>query len=200
MMTTPAERITVLKQDGAYASAWSTGALVRMALWRIVYAALFRPSPKFLKSWRLMLLKLFGATIHGTPYVANSARVRMPWHLTMHHRACLGEFSECYNLGPVELKARCTIAQHVYLCAGTHDITTLDLPLAVGPIVIGEDVFVGARAFVMPGVVVGDGAVVGACAVVTRDVEPWTIVAGNPAKAIKKRVLADKPADGSAET
>jgi hypothetical protein len=63
-----------------------------------------------------------------------------------------------------------------------------------GPIVVGADVFIGAKAFVLPGVVIGDGAVVGAAAVVTRDVEPWTIVAGNPAKPIGQRVLRDKPA------
>jgi putative colanic acid biosynthesis acetyltransferase WcaF len=185
-------RLHRMQQAGAFASPWSRGQRIKIALWQITWALLFRTAPKPLMRWRLLLLRCFGAKIHGLPYVANTARVRMPWNLTLHDRACLGEHAECYNLGPIELKARCTIAQHAYLCAGTHDITTLDLPLVVGPIVIGEDVFVGAGAFVMPGVTVGDGAVVGACAVVTRDVEPWTIVAGNPAQAIKKRVLAEE--------
>lgn len=190
-------RLTVLQQDGAFASPWSVRARLRVLLWSVVYAALFRPTPKLMLRWRLVLLKLFGARIEGRPYVASSARVRMPWNLTLRHRACLGEHAECYNLGPIELRERCTIAQHVYLCAGTHDITTLDLPLAVGPIVIGADVFVGAKAFVLPGVIVGDGAVVGAAAVVTRDVEPWTIVAGNPAKPIGSRVLRPALARGA---
>jgi putative colanic acid biosynthesis acetyltransferase WcaF len=57
------------------------------------------------------------------------------------------------------------------------------------PIVIGPQAWVAARAFISPGVTVGEGAVVGACAVVTKDVEPWTVVAGNPAKFIKKREI-----------
>ena len=62
----------------------------------------------------------------------------------------------------------------------------------VGNMVIGGDVFIGARGFVMPGVQIGEGAVVGACAVVTKDVPPWTVVAGNPAREVKKRVLREK--------
>ena len=46
-----------------------------------------------------------------------------------------------------------------------------------------------ARAFVGPGVAIGEGAVVGACAVVIKDIEPWTVVAGNPAKFINRREL-----------
>lgn len=56
-----------------------------------------------------------------------------------------------------------------------------------GDTVIGNDVWIGEEAMIMPGIVVGDGAVIGARAVVTRDVEPYAIVAGNPARIIRKR-------------
>ena len=51
--------------------------------------------------------------------------------------------------------------------------------------------WIGARAIILPGVTIGEGAVVAAGAVVTKDVEPWAVVGGNPAKFIKKRGLED---------
>lgn len=56
-----------------------------------------------------------------------------------------------------------------------------------GDVVVGNDVWIGMEAIVMPGVKIGDGAIIGAKSVVTHDVEPYTIVAGNPARVIKKR-------------
>ncbi|MCO6393118.1 type B chloramphenicol O-acetyltransferase [Aliihoeflea aestuarii] len=56
-----------------------------------------------------------------------------------------------------------------------------------GDTVVGNDVWIGSEAIVLPGVKIGDGAVIGTRAVVARDVEPYTIVAGNPAKEIRKR-------------
>jgi len=56
-----------------------------------------------------------------------------------------------------------------------------------GDTVIGNDVWIGAEAIIMPGVRIGDGAVIGTRALVTREVEPYTIVGGNPAKPIRKR-------------
>lgn len=56
-----------------------------------------------------------------------------------------------------------------------------------GDIVIGNDVWIGYEAVIMPGVHIGDGAVIGTRAVVTKDVEPYTIVGGVPAKPIRKR-------------
>jgi len=81
------------------------------------------------------------------------------------------------------------------LCGGTHDLSLELLPLIVAPIEVGADAFIGARAFVMPGVVIGEGAVVGAAAVVTNDIEPWKIVAGNPA-----RVIGDRSFEGRQST
>ena len=58
---------------------------------------------------------------------------------------------------------------------------------AAGDTVIGNDVWIGSEAIIMPGVTVGDGAVIGTRALVTKDVEPYAIVGGNPAKTIRKR-------------
>jgi putative colanic acid biosynthesis acetyltransferase WcaF len=160
-----------------------------MALWNVVWLLLFRGTPKFLSSWRVWLLRLFGCQVKGRPFVAASVIIKMPWNLSLADRACLGDRVEVYNLGPVILKARCTVAQHTYLCAGTHDLSLLSLPLVVGPIVIGEDAFIGARALILAGVTIGAGAVVGAGAGVFKDVEPWTIVGGNPARYIKPRIM-----------
>ena len=59
--------------------------------------------------------------------------------------------------------------------------------LPAGDTVIGNDVWIGSEAIIMPGVKVGDGAVIGTRALVTRDVEPYAIVGGNPARTIRKR-------------
>jgi virginiamycin A acetyltransferase len=60
-------------------------------------------------------------------------------------------------------------------------------PVTKGDVIIGNDVWIGTNAFILSGVRIGDGAVIGACSVVTKDVEPYTIVAGNPARVIRKR-------------
>ena len=111
----------------------------------------------------------------------------MPWRLIMEHRSCIGSEARIYNLAPVTLRARATIAQEAYLCCGTHKFDDPALPLVTGQIEVGQDAFVGARAFVHPGVRIGEGAIVGACSVVTRDVEPWTVSAGHPSRRIRSR-------------
>lgn len=61
-----------------------------------------------------------------------------------------------------------------------------DLPFK-GDTVVGNDVWIGQNSTILPGVHIGDGAIIGLNSVVTRDVPPYTIVAGNPAKAVRKR-------------
>ena len=74
-----------------------------------------------------------------------------------------------------------------------HKVDSIEVPMCkqgydrLQPIIIGNDVWIGARAIILPGVHVGDGAVIGAGSVVTHDVEPYSVVAGNPAKLIRMR-------------
>lgn len=58
---------------------------------------------------------------------------------------------------------------------------------SLGNTIVGNDVWIGSEVMIMPGVKIGDGAVIGSRALVTKDVEPYSIVGGNPAKLIKKR-------------
>lgn len=69
-----------------------------------------------------------------------------------------------------------------------EDIQALfEIPGRKGDTKVGNDVWIGMNATIMPGVTIGDGAIIGACAVVTKNVEPYTIVSGNPARPIRKR-------------
>ena len=132
-------------------------------------------------------LRLFGATIHGRPFVHQRARIAIPRNLTLHDRACLGDRSNAYTLGAIEIGARATVAQEVYLSTGSHDFTQSGMPLVTAKITIGEDAFLGARAFVMPGITIGAGSAIGACSVVTKDVPPGVFAAGNPCKVLRPR-------------
>lgn len=182
-------------QTDAYSSPWTRRERIGMMLWSIVWTLLCRPTPKPLNRWRLFWLRRFGARLHGLPFVHSRARVTVPWHLEMHHRACLGDGAHAYSLGPIEIGEGATVAQEAYLCTGTHDFSRPELPLQTAKIAIGAHAFVGARAFVLPGINVGERAVVGACAVVTRDVPPGAVVAGNPARPLGSRRARTAEAD-----
>jgi len=94
-----------------------------------------------------------------------------------------------YNLGLLSIGRRVTISQYAHLCGGTHDHTSPGLELVRSPIRIEDDAWIAAEAFVGPDVRVGAGAIVGARAVVVKDVAPWSIVAGNPARVIGARTI-----------
>ena len=68
-----------------------------------------------------------------------------------------------------------------------HDPRSAAFSDGGGDVVVGDKVWIGYRAVVLPGVTIGEGAVIGACAVVTKDVEAYAIVAGNPARTIGER-------------
>jgi putative colanic acid biosynthesis acetyltransferase WcaF len=191
--TRPKDRLNLkhTEQTSAYASPWSFRERLGVIVFKIVWTMTCRWTPNPLNQWRLLVLRVFGCRIQGRPYVAATCRIRIPWQLELHHRACLGPDSEVYNLGECILRARCTVTQHGYLCGGSHDLSKRALPLIVAPIDIGEDAFLGAKVFVMPGVIIGEGVVVGAASVVVQDVAPWAIVAGNPAKQVGTRSFED---------
>lgn len=160
-------------------------------IWRIVYLILFRPfSLNIFNSWRLFILRCFGAKLKGHVLIYSSVKIWAPWNLEMED-SCLSSNVICYNMNKVILKPLAVVSQNTHLCASSHDISSKYHPLISSPIVIESQAWVAADAFIGMGVTIGEGAVVGARAAVFKDVEPWTVVGGNPAKFLKKREIVD---------
>lgn len=156
---------------------------INRTLFRVLLGKIFWPA-------RRGLLRLFGAEIDRQAYIYNSSSIFAPWLLKV-GRACIGPKTELYNKAEIVIGDDTVVSQGAKLYTASHDISSLMLPLVKKPIILKNNVWVAADAFIGPGVTVGHGAVIGARAVVFADVEPWTVMAGNPAKVLKKRILRD---------
>ncbi|KPF63282.1 DapH/DapD/GlmU-related protein [Porphyrobacter sp. AAP60] len=169
---------------------WSRAQLVGRVLWALA-TPLFRFSPRILWGWRRALLSAFGAEIGKGAHIYPTVRITIPWNIAIGDESAVGDHAILYALGPIRIGARVTISQYAHLCAGTHDWRDPAMPLVKTPIVIGDDAWVCADAFVGPGVTLGDRAILGAGAVTMKDIEAGTIAAGNPAKRVADRPLID---------
>ncbi|MGN1375567.1 MAG: putative colanic acid biosynthesis acetyltransferase [Prevotella sp.] len=168
---------------------------IARAIWNVVYLFLYRPfRTKLFNIWRLFLLRLFGADVQWDSGVYASTKIWAPWNLKMGHNAWLGPNVICYNQAMITLEDNVTVSQYTYLCTAGHKtdiINNYNKGLVIAPITLHRGVWVGTRAYVSMGVEIGENAIVGATASVYKDVEKETIVGGNPAKFIKKRVIKD---------
>ena len=163
---------------------------LKRLLWQFIWFCFAKPFPRrTANSWKIFLLRLFGAKLDKTAVVYSSVNIYMPWNLEMHENSCLASKVDCYNVDKVILKANTIVSQKAYLCTASHDIYDKKFPLITAPITLEDQSWVGASAYLGMGVIIGQGAIVGATASVYKDVLPWNIVGGNPAKILKIRKI-----------
>lgn len=99
----------------------------------------------------------------------------------------------CEIYGPVSIGKHVMMGPEVVVYTSGHSFDRTDIPMMeqgstkVQPVTIGNDVWIGRRVMIMPGVNIGDGCVIGAGAVVTKDIPPYSVVGGVPARVIKQR-------------
>jgi putative colanic acid biosynthesis acetyltransferase WcaF len=170
-------------------TAMSTKIKFLALLWKIVNVTVFRQSPFFCRGWRRALLRLFGAKIDHSASPHRLAIIDYPWNFEMSALASIGPNCWIYALDRISIGDKSCVGEGVKILTGTHSISDRNFSLIKRPVTIKACCWIATAATVLPGVTIGDGAVIGACAVVTKDVEPWTVVAGNPAKFIKNRVI-----------
>lgn len=159
-------------------------------VWRMVNVTLFRLCCiGFMRPVSQMLLRAFGAEIGSRTLVYGSCDIFAPWNLVVKDHSCIGKDCIIYNKDKIVIGKHTVVSQYSYLCSASHDYTDTNHPLITAPIEIGNNVWVAANVFIGMGVKVGDGAVIGATSSVYKNVEPWTVVGGNPAKYIKDRII-----------
>ena len=104
----------------------------------------------------------------------------------------LGPFCLVYGNGDVTIGNNVLIAAHSCINTVSHHASRCDIPISdqgiyCDPVIIEDDVWIGMHATVLQGVVIGRGSIISAGAVVTRDIPPWSIAVGAPARVIKRR-------------
>ena len=163
---------------------------LRRLIWLIVWGLTASWMPYYVSNkWRVWLLAKFGMKHCGKVSVYPSAKVWAPWNVEMGSYVAIDDGVQLYSADRIKIGTKVAISREAFICTASHDITKPNRLLITAPIIICDGVWIGARAIILPGVTIGEGAVVAAGAVVTKDVDPWTVVGGNPAKFIKKREL-----------
>ena len=142
------------------------------------------PWPSWLKS---SLLRLFGAKIGKAVYWKPRINIHIPWNLEVGDHTWMGEEVCIINFAPVTIGAHCCLSQRSFLCAANHDYRSPDMRYRHSPIKFGNGVWIGACAFVGPGVEIGHDAVLTAMSLANRSLEAGYIYAGNPCSRLRSR-------------
>ena len=138
----------------------------------------------------MLLLKKFGQNC----LLDYGVYIRYPWRFSIGknssiNRKCSFYGSAFYTDCEIMIGDEVAIGPECVFFAAGHDYSKKNLPDTASSIIIKDHVWIGGRSIILAGVTIMEGAVIGAGSVVTRDVPAWTIVAGNPAKIIKQRIL-----------
>lgn len=158
-------------------------------VWAVTWLLLASWTPPPLHRWRRFLLVLFGAKVAKSAHIYGSARIWLPSNVSIGAATAIGPRAILYSMAPISVGDFVQISQGAHLCAGTHDVGDINFQLIARPIHVADRAWIAAEAFVGAGVTVGEGAVLGARGCTMRDLESWTIYAGNPARLVKARVL-----------
>ena len=160
---------------------------LRRLVWNACWLLFYRTSPRPMHAWRSFVLRVFGATLGPNCHFYPGSKVWAPWNLTCEDQVTAGDGAELYNPAPMYFESHAIVSQQAYLCGATHNFNDVHFPLLARPMRFGAYSWICARASVVPGVKVGEGAVLGLASVATRDLEPWGVYAGSPARKIKQR-------------
>lgn len=156
----------------------------RELAWWVSRSLLFAPWFPVPSRLKTAVLRLFGAKMGTGVVIRSRVNITFPWRLECGHDVWIGDETMILSLDRVVIGSNVCLSQRVFLCTGSHDFSQETFDLMTKPIRIGDGCWVGAQAFVGPGVTMGEGSRCLAGAVVVRDVGAGQTVGGVPARSV----------------
>ncbi len=138
---------------------------------------------------------VFGVRLPKSSIIYCGCRFFHPWGVSVGKHSIVGDHAFLDGRMGLRIGDNVNIAGEARIYTLEHDIASPTFAGKGGPVAIGDRAYIGTRVTILPGVTVGEGAVVASGAVVTRDVAPWTMVGGVPAKFIKTRPIVQYTLD-----
>ena len=173
-----------------FSNAWyhPGGGSVKRVLWYVANSV-FLNSSFPLNSFKIFILKLFGAKIGKGVVIKPHVNIKYPWFLSLGNHVWIGEHVFIDNLATITIGNNVCLSQRAMLLTGNHDYKKRGFDLSVKKINIEDGVWIGAGAVVCPGVTCKDHSVLMVGSIATKDLEPYSVYRGNPAEKVKDRLF-----------
>jgi putative colanic acid biosynthesis acetyltransferase WcaF len=155
---------------------------IKEALWILCKGLFFLNAFPWPSGLRNFLLRLFGARVGRGVVIRSGVNISFPWRLTVGDFVWIGEEVFILSLAPVTLGSHVCVSQRAFLCSGSHHWRQETFDLDTQPIVVEDQVWIAAQAFVGPGTRIGQGSVVGVGTVLLKSIPPHSMARGNPAE------------------
>ena len=171
-----------------------------------LYYGFAKHLPTFKNSSKGLSQRIRGLLVKGF-INACGKKINVQKGVELSRRISIGDFSgigkNSMIQGNVTIGSHVMIGPELYIYTQNHAFDRVDIPMdqqgfsEMKPVEIGDDVWIGSRVTILPGVKIGKGAIIGASAVVTKDVPEYAVVGGNPARILKYR--GEEQLDGNAQ-
>jgi putative colanic acid biosynthesis acetyltransferase WcaF len=161
--------------------------LIILALWYFVNVLFFINPLNPISSIKILLLRMFGASVGKGVNIKPSVNIKYPWKLKIGNYAWIGENVWIDNLAEIEIGAHACISQGALLLTGNHNYKKSTFDLMTGKIILEEGVWIGAKCIVAPGVACGSHSVLSAGSMLSSDMEAYSIYSGSPAVKVRAR-------------
>lgn len=149
----------------------------------------------FSNYFRVAVIRLFSPEFHSS-YVSDGVTIWFPWRVRVGRNCSLNQGVNINGYGGVSLGDGVRMAAYVCINSTDHDFSNPEKPIGeqgmvTAPVVIEDDVWIGNHVVINRGVRIGKGSVIGSSSVVTKDIPPYSVAVGNPAKVIRSRAVTD---------
>lgn len=162
---------------------------IKRLFWYFTNEFFFKNSLFPFYSFKIFLLRLYGAKVGKGVIIKPSVNIKYPWRLKIGNHVWIGENVWIDNLADVEIGDNCCISQGALLLCGNHNYKKSTFDLITKNIKLEDGVWIGAKCVVTGGVVCRSHSLLTVNSVAVSNLEPYSIYKGNPAVFIKERKI-----------